>query len=51
MTLDDIVKIAIPDEPKDCRLIKASKEARRLKVKQMIVALIAANFAPKKTNQ
>lgn len=47
MTLDDIIKKAIPDDPKDCRLIKASKEARRLEIKQLLITLIASNFVPK----
>jgi|GEM_PF-4060715 len=47
MTLDDIVKKAIPDDPKDCRIKKAHKEALRLSIKRDIALLIAQNFVPK----
>lgn len=47
MTLDEIVKKAIPDDPKDCRIKKAQKEALRLSIKRDIALLIAKNFVPK----
>lgn len=47
MTLSEIIKKAIPDDPKDCRIKKAQKEALRLSIKMDIARLISENFIPK----
>ncbi|ACU61347.1 hypothetical protein [Chitinophaga pinensis] len=47
MTLDDIIRRAIPDDPKDCRIKKAQKEAMRLETKRDLLYLISKNFTPK----
>lgn len=47
MTLDEIIRRAIPDDPKDCRIKKAQKEALRLQTKRDLLLLISKNFTPK----
>ncbi|WP_343692773.1 hypothetical protein [Chitinophaga sp.] len=48
MTLDDIIKKAIPIAKDECKIRKAMKENLRLEVKKDLIALITANFEPKK---
>lgn len=51
MTLDEIIKKAIPIEPGDCKIKIAKKEAMRLELKRNIAVLIAKNFNPKPTER
>ena len=50
MNLDQIIRRAIPDEPKDCRIKKAQKEAKRFEMKRDILYFISKNFVPKPEN-
>lgn len=47
MNLDDIIRRAIPDDPKDCRIKKAQKEAKRFEMKRDLLYFISKNFVPK----